>query len=354
MMIPVEEIIIPTTRTPRDYGDMRAFIRSLKEHTQLQPICVELIGDKFVLVFGGRRLQAFKEMGEKEIWCTTKEGLSEVERKELELVENLERKQFTHLEKCRAMRELFELKKKAYEENGDIIGIRYYSQQKFAEELRLAQSEVSRSIKLAEASDKYPELHLCKTLSEAEKRLRIILLEQKTGIAPNTKLELPEDFISEILKMPPQRLIYAILPPEDHYLIPELEAKMDPFGTLIIETSTPSEHPIFLTKPSIIQETGKETYQELYVIARSKSNPLGERVMTVERSYDFALRHSHSRSFWEKVLRATMGETLNQNLLIINPNDLSMTEFCFTNKYSVRYLFNDSVLHQQMSAHQRK
>jgi ParB/RepB/Spo0J family partition protein len=352
MKIPVEEIIIPSSRTPRDYGDMRAFCRSIEEHGQLQPICVELIGDRFSLVFGGRRLEAFKKLGAPQIWAELRENLSPVQRKEIELTENLERKQFSILERQRALRELYLLKKEEYEKQGDVIGIRFYSQQRFAEELNLHQSEVSRAIKLAEASDKFPELLQCSSLTEAERTLRRILLEQRTGISPNSNLELVEDIVGTINSLPPLRLCYAILSPEDHYLISSLEDKLDSFGTLIVETDSPTELPLFLGKPSIVQETGKETYQELYVLSRGKSNPLGERVMTVERSYDFSLNHSHSRLFWEKILKNTIGEVQNQNIVILNPNDLSMTEFCFTSQYKVRYLFTDQVLYQQMKAHQ--
>jgi ParB/RepB/Spo0J family partition protein len=352
MMIPVEEIVIPATRTKRDYGDMRSFIRSLQEFGQLQPIGVELIGDKFVLIFGGRRLEAFKQLGWENIWAEPEENLTPLQRKEIELEENLARKQFSPMERCKALKELYTAKKEAYECQGDLIGLRYYSQQKFAEEVRIQQSEVSRSIKLAEAAENYPELMEAKSITEAERRLRMILLERKTGISPEMKLEFPEDVTTDILSLQSCRLIYAILSTQDHWMIPELEAKLDCWGTLIVETREVGLHPIFQTKPTIVQETGKENYQELFVLSRGKSNPLGERVITVERSYDFHHPHSHSRIFWEKILKATMLDVQNKNLILINPMDLSMGEFCFSSAFAVRYLFTDHVLYQQLKQKQ--
>src|SRR5215472_16520683 len=94
-------------RIRRDYGDIEELAASMARFGQIQPIVID---DKNVLVAGGRRLAAAIHLGWTKIQCISREDVSETQRKEIELEENLRRKDLTWVEEIKAVRALYELK----------------------------------------------------------------------------------------------------------------------------------------------------------------------------------------------------------------------------------------------------
>jgi ParB-like chromosome segregation protein Spo0J len=76
------------SRRREDYGDIAALASSINKFGLIQPIVVD---GELNLVAGGRRLRAFQELGRAEIDARFYEELTEDERNEIELEENLQR-----------------------------------------------------------------------------------------------------------------------------------------------------------------------------------------------------------------------------------------------------------------------
>lgn len=88
MAKPVASIVVGERRR-KDMGDLNELARSLAQCGLIQPIVID---DDGRLVAGGRRLAAAKLLGWQEIDCRLFGALSDVERREIELEENIRRK----------------------------------------------------------------------------------------------------------------------------------------------------------------------------------------------------------------------------------------------------------------------
>jgi ParB family chromosome partitioning protein len=107
MKIAIEEIIIKK-RVRRDLGNMDTLIQSFKKHGQLQPV---IITRKKELIAGYRRIQAAKAVGWVMIDAIVVDKEHKADKLELELEENLARKDFNDEELYEGFRRLENLRK---------------------------------------------------------------------------------------------------------------------------------------------------------------------------------------------------------------------------------------------------
>jgi len=133
-------------RFRKELGDLDDLIESIKAKGLIQPITVDA---KYNLLAGGRRLAACQKAGLLEIPCIRRNTSGAVDAIEIELFENIHRKDFTWQERCAAEKALLELKKKSDPE----WGIR-----KQARETDVSAPSVLRRIELAQAVEQFPEL----------------------------------------------------------------------------------------------------------------------------------------------------------------------------------------------------
>ena len=105
MQVPIKEIKVKK-RIRRDLGDLESLAESLKRYGQISPI---LINKKNILVAGERRLEAAKSLGWRTINAAITESSSELARLELEVEENIQRRNFTMEEVAEATRKLYKL-----------------------------------------------------------------------------------------------------------------------------------------------------------------------------------------------------------------------------------------------------
>lgn len=147
-------------RFRQDYGDMEDFIESIKQKGILQPVTVDA---EFNLLAGGRRMAAANVLALEEIPALVRETEDELDAREIELIENVYRKDFTWQEKAALVGEIDRLMKEK-----DLN----WSGRKTAAMLNKSQTDVVRSLKLAAAMEAIPELKDCKTADDAGKMLR--------------------------------------------------------------------------------------------------------------------------------------------------------------------------------------
>jgi ParB family chromosome partitioning protein len=87
-------------------GDIEALAESLKRYGQISPI---VISEKNVLIAGGRRLEAAKYLGWHSISAVISESSGELARLELEIEENMQRRDFNMEEVAEATKKLYRL-----------------------------------------------------------------------------------------------------------------------------------------------------------------------------------------------------------------------------------------------------
>lgn len=156
-------------RFRQEYGEVSELAESLKEKGQLQPI---VVNHEMQLVAGGRRLAAALHANI-EVLCIYNDAVDPIEMRELEIEENIQRKQFTPAEELQAIAELHELKQKRYgtSTSGKSGG---HKLDDTASLIGKTRGTVIEAISLSSALEQFPELRKCKTKSEIKKAVKAI------------------------------------------------------------------------------------------------------------------------------------------------------------------------------------
>ena len=179
MKIKINEIQIPE-RFRVDYGDLKELAESISKFGLIQPIVVTEVGGTYTLVAGARRLLATTQIGEHEIDTVLFDNLDDITRREIELEENIRRKQFTWQEELRATEELVEIRKgratKGFWGGEAQVG------KEVAETLHVSEATVSQDTQLAKALDKYPELLQEESKTKAYKKYKHILNREALAV----------------------------------------------------------------------------------------------------------------------------------------------------------------------------
>jgi ParB/RepB/Spo0J family partition protein len=170
--IKISEIQIPE-RFRYDYGDLKELGESIGKFGLLQPIVVTMVDGTPTLVAGARRLLACTQIGNGEIDAVLFDDLEPIRRREIELEENIRRKQFTWQEEVRAKAELVEIRKAQ-----GTKGLWAASPQvgkEVARELHESEATLSMDVQLAKAMLENPELAQEESKTKAFKKYKQIL-----------------------------------------------------------------------------------------------------------------------------------------------------------------------------------
>lgn len=165
--IPINDIIFEN-RARKRYTDLQTLAAKFKEKGVIQPVAVERLEDgKFRLLAGGRRWSAAQFAGLEtlpaRIYPT---GLSNLERREIELMENLDRQNLHHEEEAWLVTEIDNLQK---EKHGTAVGpSEGHSSSDTAEMLKVTPATVSRKKKLAAGLKKFGDRLQGQTKNENE------------------------------------------------------------------------------------------------------------------------------------------------------------------------------------------
>ena len=147
-------------RYREDLGDIETLTESIKDKGILQPIT---ISKDYVLLAGERRVTAARAAGLEKIPALIRDVQGEVDAREIELIENTFRKDFTWVEEAALILEIDRLyKSKNYDWSG----------RKTAQLLNKGVASVSRALQLAKATSVIPELGEYKTADEALRVLK--------------------------------------------------------------------------------------------------------------------------------------------------------------------------------------
>jgi len=190
--INIKELKI-VNRGRKDLGDIDALSSSIKKFGLINPILVKpLIDDpqyKYELIAGERRTRASIFAGLTEIFATTRDECSELMKKELELEENIQRKELLWSEQCQMMLMLDEIKRAEHNSLAVSSGNRHtqelaWSLKDTATTLNKSIGSVAQDIKLAKAMKDDPKLAL-----ELQKLPKCAAFKKLQSIEERRKLE---------------------------------------------------------------------------------------------------------------------------------------------------------------------
>ncbi|MBU2052480.1 DNA modification methylase [Patescibacteria group bacterium] len=177
---PIDVIDIPLNRIRVDararnsYGDLKELSSSIKDKGLINPISVMMLPEDgyFQLLAGGRRLAALTQLQMKEVKCVVyPPGLSGVDLYEIELFENIHRKDLEWSDRAALELKIHNLKQAQ-------LGIKIsrddapgHTMKDTADLLGKSVSSVSKDIQMARLVEQFPELKECKSPADARRRI---------------------------------------------------------------------------------------------------------------------------------------------------------------------------------------
>ncbi len=170
MKVKLSDINIKSDRFRADFGDIEELAESIKEFGLIQ---LPVVDEDLNVIAGERRIRACKYLNMEEIEVRVLNDVDELNKREMELEENIRRKDFTWQEEVRAKQELHKIKQEQHgskipgHETEGTWGI-----EDTAEELDQSLGSVSMDITLAEALEQYPELEKEKNKHQAMKKYK--------------------------------------------------------------------------------------------------------------------------------------------------------------------------------------
>lgn len=196
MKIPINEIKVEkkdlnTKRFRSDFGDINELAESLKKHGLMHPIVVNRLDNdpkfKYTLVAGERRLTAALLLCWTEIEATIKSDLSALQQKEMELEENIQRKDINWQERIESVRQMDELKRAQFGERkpGDSSD-KGWTIHDTAKLLNQSIGTVSQDLQLAKDLFENPEL--LKKIGKMPKQVARKIVEREKRTAKMQKL----------------------------------------------------------------------------------------------------------------------------------------------------------------------
>lgn len=181
MEVLIKDLIIED-REREDHGKIEKLTDSISRLGLLHPIVVKESGGEYELIAGERRVEACKELGWDQIPATLIEDVDSIVHREIELEENLKRKDFTWQEEIDAKRKLHELKQEKYGKAKRGADEGKWTLEKTAKTLDESAGTTSQDITLSRAIETFPELAEENTKTGAMKKYRKLMrkaLEKK-------------------------------------------------------------------------------------------------------------------------------------------------------------------------------
>lgn len=155
-MVPLDSIRVSKERFREDNGDIESLAVSILKFGQLEPI---ILDEDNELIAGFRRLSACRLNGADSVWAVHKGDVDDLLAREIELEENIQRKQMTPAEEVKAIAELHNIKTRQDPNWGQV---------QTAEATGVQRSQVSAAVKYAQMIDLFPELKEAKSIRQLQ------------------------------------------------------------------------------------------------------------------------------------------------------------------------------------------
>ena len=183
MQIPISSIIVEE-RFRKDFGPIDELAASITENGLITPIAVETMpGGTYRLLAGERRLRACKALGMETIPIRVyDEGLSELRQRQIELEENIQRKDMTWLEECTLKREIHNMRLAIHgKKTSTAPDAPGWSMRDTAKLLDETHANLSLDLNLANAVNQFPEVDWDAFKNKSEARKQVNKLTKTLG-----------------------------------------------------------------------------------------------------------------------------------------------------------------------------
>lgn len=218
--------ISETDRVRADFGDMDGLINSIKEFGIIEPIVLAQVDHHIELSAGGRRLEAIRRIGWKElrhgrhfVWLDESNN-DPYRRKAVELEENLRRQDLSWQEQVLGKKQLLEIMESIHGKAEMGRGQSGFGVRKLAAMLGETPAATSKDLKIAELATALPKLLNLKTKADVIRKFQLVA--SLAAIQEDSKTKNPEatwsllegDFSDKILEVQSESidLIYTDLP----------------------------------------------------------------------------------------------------------------------------------------------
>ena len=158
VMVDVDEIEVGEDRFRKKVDGIASLAESIDEVGIIEPPVVTPKDEGgYLLVAGERRMRAVKELGWDAVEVKVVKELDKLKRRQLELAENVERKDMRWHEEVEAEKRLHEISQELHGKSasGSEEG---WDMKDTGKEVEKSESQVSRDLELAEAIEQFPEL----------------------------------------------------------------------------------------------------------------------------------------------------------------------------------------------------
>lgn len=176
--------IIVEERFRKDFGPIDELAVSITENGLITPIAVETMpGGFYRLLAGERRLRACKSLGLTTIPIRVyDEGLSELRQRQIELEENIQRKDMTWLEECTLKREIHNMRLSIHgKKTSTAPDAPGWSLRDTAKLLDETHANLSLDLNLANAVQQFPEIDWDNFKNKSEARKQVNKLTKTLG-----------------------------------------------------------------------------------------------------------------------------------------------------------------------------
>lgn len=214
-----------------DFGDIDELVASIQDKGVIQPISLD---SDLNLLAGGRRYEAATRAGLPTIPAIIRDYVEEVDSREIELIENVFRKDFTWQERAALTAEIDRLYKSKDQS---------WSGRKTAELLDKSVAGVARDLQLAKAIEVLPELGQAKTADEALKLLK--KMEENAVVEELRNRQRKSMEASEVSGEPdqPRGVKFTLKQAQDNYIISDvftgMKSMKDNGSITVIECDPP-------------------------------------------------------------------------------------------------------------------
>ncbi len=183
MLVDLKSIYVKEGRGRKEFKGIPDLMESIKNHGLLHPPVVVEKDGKYELIAGERRYRAITLLGWEKLPVTLLEDVSELQKKELELEENIAREDLSWPEQIELYRQIDELKREIYgsKMQGDSKGDGWNTQ-KTAELVKVDRSNLQKQINFAKMLNDNPTLKETLKglpLSTAMRKAKLIIEKEK-------------------------------------------------------------------------------------------------------------------------------------------------------------------------------
>jgi len=269
MKVPIDSITI-SKRARTDLGDLTELKASIARRGLLNSILVSK--NDMELVGGMRRLTCCKELGIVEVDIKYYEDLTEADKKEIELEENLH-KEFTWFEKASLRKEIHELKVIQYGKAVKGHESKGWSFEDTAESLGISIGTLSQDIALVEAAEYLPKI---KDFVAKRQALKLLVKAKETILLS----ELARRAANEVESTSPYMLHFGDAVNFLHDKIPDNSVDMTifdpPWGidadTLLASRGLSGEKPDYKDDVDTAKKVTRDLVPELYRVMKDDTH----------------------------------------------------------------------------------